>query len=108
MTIRIVTVGIDRSLTSRVALDWVIERARHTPTQVGLVTVVPVPPPGLRTLGTVRTFYEENVREAADFAKQAAIFKTVSSMLTHGDPSERLMEASSFTDILVVGTDRHP
>jgi len=105
MNIRKVTVGVDGSPTSLTVLDWVIDRAKTAPTRLQIVTVITAIELEW-DLGTVRTYYEQTLKEAEDRARSAAPFEAISTSTRTGSVTHELLEASTDSDLLVVGTDK--
>src|SRR3954463_7983279 len=63
VSIRKVTVGVDGSPGSRAALDWAVERSRHTGMTLELLSVVPDGGTDSEFASTVRRYTEATLAE---------------------------------------------
>ncbi len=108
-----ITVGIDGSHNSRLALEWAMSEAviRKVPLQVLTVNPVmasywtghPAPYPGDdERLAAVRKSAEDEV--AGVTAKLASQPPAVTITAVNGFPAKELIDASAGADLLVVGT----
>ena len=106
-------VGLNDSPESREALTLAADLAcaAHAPLRV--ITVVPVPSPAHPMFAATGTSYEQwrrdERRDAEQLAREAAATVAVETevVVIDGDPVERLAEASSDLDLLVVGSRRY-
>ncbi|WP_210481209.1 universal stress protein [Naasia sp. SYSU D00948] len=101
-----VTVGIDGSPASRVAVSWAVDRSRHVPTSLELVTVVPEAPFHAEFQATARRHHEAGLAEAVESARASAPGLPVTASLREGHVAAELVRASESTGLLVVGTDK--
>src|SRR5829696_1377048 len=106
VSIRKVTVGVDGSPGSRAALDWAVERSRHTGMTLELLSVVPDGGTDSEFASTVRRYSEATLAEWIAAVKASAPRLAVSPAIRTGSPTGELVRASEETDLLVVGTDK--
>jgi nucleotide-binding universal stress UspA family protein len=106
MGIHRVTVGVDGSPGSRAALDWAVERSRHTGMTLELIAVVPDGRSDSEFAATERRYSEATLAEWTAAVKAAAPRLAVAPVLRTGSPTAELVRASEETDLLVVGTDK--
>lgn len=95
-----ILVGIDNEEASQTAVDWVIERAKHAPLQVKLVTAFDMltsdPPVDLDLLATTAS-------RVADSAPGTEVV----TELVDQSILEALVERSTDADLLVIGSHPH-
>ncbi len=106
MSIRKVTVGVDGSPASRVAVEWAVERSRHDGMTLELLTVVPEGQFDAGFRETARRHYEANLAEVLASVEVSAPGVAVASALRTGHVAAELVKAGEETDLLVVGTDK--
>src|SRR3954447_2530212 len=106
MGIRKVTVGVDGSPGSRAAVDWAVERSRHTAMTLELLAVVPDGASDSAFTATVRRYTEATLADWIAAVKDSAPGLAVAPALRTGSPTGELVRASEETDLLVVGTDK--
>src|SRR4051794_8497896 len=104
--IRRVTVGVDGSPGSRAAVDWAVERSRHTGMTLELLAVVPDGRSDSELAATERRYAEATLADWTGAVKAAAPRLAVAPVLRTGSPTAELVRASEETDLLVVGTDK--
>ena len=100
-----VVVAVDGSPGSEAALDWAIARARTTPVEFELTTVIDLgfsPTKAAET--SVRPTYERVLADAATRIGEALPGTSVLSTLRRGAPRRELIFASATADLLVIGT----
>ena len=102
-----VCVAIDGTASGEAAIDWVIDRSRHSELAV-VVTAVYDPMPSESVLaGTdYRTLFEKVLAEAVNRVAAAAPGIEVTGDLRTGQARAQLVAASSGADLLVIGTGR--
>ncbi|WP_210505850.1 universal stress protein [Naasia sp. SYSU D00057] len=106
MGIRRVTVGVDGSPGSRAAIDWAVERSRHTGMTLELLSVIPDTRGDSEYEAAVRRYSEGNLADCISAVKAGAPGLAVTSAIRAGSPTAELVRASEETDLLVVGTDK--
>jgi nucleotide-binding universal stress UspA family protein len=106
-------VGVNDSPESREALKVAAELATSAHAPLRLISAVPVPSPAHPMFAVTGTSYEQwrrdERRDAERLANEAAASVDVATevVVVDGDPVERLAEASSDLDLLVVGSRRY-
>ncbi len=100
-----VVVAVDGSPGSEAALDWAIERARTTPVEFELTTVIDLGfSPTKAAESSVRPTYERVLADAASRIEAALPGTIALSTLRRGAPRRELAFASAKADLLVIGT----
>jgi nucleotide-binding universal stress UspA family protein len=101
-----VLVAVDGGPASRAALEWALERARHTPTRLRLVTVVWTGHASFTFDSDVEPLYKGVLLEAEEHARATVPGIDVTTDMLHGQPLAELVQVSEDATMLVVGTDK--
>lgn len=100
-----VVVAVDGSPGSEAALEWAIARARTTPVEFELTTVIDLGfSPTEAAESSVRPTYERVLADAASRVEEALPGTLTLSTLRRGTPRRELTFASAKADLLVIGT----
>jgi nucleotide-binding universal stress UspA family protein len=102
-----IVVACDGGPASRAALDWVIDRALRTPSEVEVVTVEETDwlPLGADE-SLYRPAYGAVLSDAETHLANRHGISFVTTTLLSGKPAEELADASVFADALVIGSPR--
>lgn len=100
-----ILVAFDGSADSRAALELATELVRDQGARLTLLTVVPDVPSSVASVNVgpvdLRGGYDEMLREARDALPQDI---SVTTIIRHGVPAERIVEVAADHDLLVMGT----
>ena len=100
-------VAIDGSASGEAAIDWVIDRARHTQLDVEVTAVYdPLPSESVLAGADYLALFTRVLDEAVLRLAAASPSATVTGRLRTGHARSQLVEASSEADLLVIGTGR--
>jgi len=100
-----ILVAFDGSADSRAALMLAAELARDQGARLTLLTVVPEVPSTVASVNVgpvdLHGGYDEMLREARDALPQDV---SVTTIIRHGVPAERIVEVAADHDLIVMGT----
>ena len=102
-----VCVAIDGTASGEAAIDWVIDRSRHTEIDVVVTAVYdPMPSESVLAGSDYRALFETVLDEGVRRIAAAAPRTTVAADLRTGQARAQLVAASGEADLLVIGTGR--